>query len=72
VVVDAEGQRKARKTTLRSEWRSVRKKNSKRVEKKKKGLDRVSIVRDVRLHDQSGALKLYQSQNRAPVDLCTC
>jgi len=48
VVVDAEGQRKARKTTLRSEWRSVRKKNSKRVEKKKKGLDRVSIVRDVR------------------------
>jgi hypothetical protein len=36
VVVDAEGQRKTGKTTLRSGWRSVRKKNSKRAEENEK------------------------------------
>jgi len=48
VVVDAEGSKKTNKTTLRSEWRGVRKKCAKKkkkaVERKKKGLDRASIV----------------------------
>jgi hypothetical protein len=48
VVVDAEGSKKTNKTTLRSEWRGVRRKKKKAVERKKKRLYRASIVRDGR------------------------